>query len=62
VKGTRELFSPPYVVVYRSTEEIVEILHVWQGGARLALTSHKGSCRSCCISRPTVEKFECGTL
>ena len=31
VKGTRELVSPPYVVVYRSTEEIVEILHVWHG-------------------------------
>jgi toxin ParE1/3/4 len=31
VKGTRELVSPPYVVVYRSTEEIVEILHIWHG-------------------------------
>lgn len=31
VSGTRELVSPPYVVVYRSTEEIVEILHVWHG-------------------------------
>ena len=31
VKGTRELISPPYVVVYRSTEEIVEILHIWHG-------------------------------
>jgi len=31
VKGTRELVSPPYVAVYRSTEEIVEILHVWHG-------------------------------
>ncbi len=31
VKGTRELISPPYVIVYRSTEEIVEILHVWHG-------------------------------
>ena len=31
VKGTRELVSPPYVVVYRSTEEIVEILHIWRG-------------------------------
>jgi toxin ParE1/3/4 len=29
VKGTRELVCPPYVVVYRSTEEIVEILHIW---------------------------------
>ena len=31
VKGTRELVSPPYVVVYRYTEEIVEILHIWHG-------------------------------
>ena len=31
VKGTREIVSPPYVVVYRSTEEIVEILHIWHG-------------------------------
>ena len=29
VKGTREIVSPPYVVVYRYSEEIVEILHVW---------------------------------
>jgi plasmid stabilization system protein ParE len=31
VSGTRELVCPPYVVVYRSTEEIVEILHIWHG-------------------------------
>jgi plasmid stabilization system protein ParE len=31
VKGTRELVCPPYVVVYRSSEEIVEILHIWHG-------------------------------
>lgn len=31
VKGTRELVSAPFVVVYRSTEEIVEILHIWHG-------------------------------
>jgi toxin ParE1/3/4 len=31
VGGTRELVSPPYVVVYRSTEEIVEILYIWHG-------------------------------
>ena len=31
VKGTRELVSPPYVVVYRSDDEIVEILHIWHG-------------------------------
>jgi plasmid stabilization system protein ParE len=27
----RELVSPPFVIVYRSTEEIVEILHIWHG-------------------------------
>jgi toxin ParE1/3/4 len=31
VRGTRELVSPPYVIVYRSTEEVVEILHIWHG-------------------------------
>ena len=31
VRGTRELVSPPYVVVYRSTEEVVEILNIWHG-------------------------------
>jgi len=31
LKGTRELVSPPYVVVYRSTEETIEILHIWHG-------------------------------
>jgi addiction module RelE/StbE family toxin len=31
VKGTRELVVPPYVVVYRATDEIVEILHIWHG-------------------------------
>ena len=31
VKGTRELVSSPYVIVYRSTDEIVEILHIWHG-------------------------------
>jgi toxin ParE1/3/4 len=31
VKGTRELISAPYVVVYRFTDEIVEILYVWHG-------------------------------
>ena len=31
VQGTRELVSAPYVIVYRSTEEIVEILHIWHG-------------------------------
>jgi toxin ParE1/3/4 len=31
LKGTREVVSPPYVVVYRFTEEIVEILYIWHG-------------------------------
>ena len=31
VQGTREVVSPPYVVVYRYTEEIVGILHIWHG-------------------------------
>jgi plasmid stabilization system protein ParE len=31
VKGTREVVAPPYVIVYRYTEEIVEILHLWHG-------------------------------
>jgi addiction module RelE/StbE family toxin len=31
IKGTRELVVSPYVVVYRHTEEIVEILYIWHG-------------------------------
>ena len=31
VPGTRELVSPPYIVVYRSTEDVIEILHIWHG-------------------------------
>jgi plasmid stabilization system protein ParE len=31
VKGTRELVCSPYVVVYSSTDEIVEILYIWHG-------------------------------
>jgi len=31
VSGTRELVSPPYVIVYRATAEVVEILNVWHG-------------------------------
>ena len=31
VKGTRELVISPYVVVYRHTDEIVEILFLWHG-------------------------------
>jgi toxin ParE1/3/4 len=30
-KGTRELVSPPYVVVYRLKEDVVEILYIWHG-------------------------------
>jgi toxin ParE1/3/4 len=30
-RGTRELVSPPYVIVYRYTDEIVEILYIWHG-------------------------------
>ncbi len=31
VTGTRELVSNPYVDVYRSTDEIIEILYIWHG-------------------------------
>jgi len=31
VVGTRELVCPPYVVVHRSAEEIIEILYIWHG-------------------------------
>lgn len=31
VRGTRELVIAPYVVVYRATEEVVEILYIWHG-------------------------------
>jgi toxin ParE1/3/4 len=31
VRGTRELVSPPYVVVYRVRAEVVEILNIWHG-------------------------------
>ena len=31
VQGTHELVSAPYVVVYRYTDELVEILFVWHG-------------------------------
>jgi toxin ParE1/3/4 len=31
VKGTRELVVSPYVIVYRQTEEIVEVLYIWHG-------------------------------
>lgn len=29
--GTRELVSPPYVIVYRVRNNIAEILHIWHG-------------------------------
>jgi plasmid stabilization system protein ParE len=31
VTGTREVVAAPYVVVYRYTDEIIEILHIWHG-------------------------------
>ena len=31
VNGTRELVISPYVVVYRSTDELIEVLHIWHG-------------------------------
>ena len=39
VKGTRELIVSPFVVVYRYTDEIVEILHIWHGALRLAIAT-----------------------
>ena len=27
--GTRELVSPPYVIVYRIKDDVAEILHIW---------------------------------
>ena len=31
VEGTRELVSPPYVIVYRIKDDVAEILHIWHG-------------------------------
>lgn len=31
VNGTRELVVSPYVIVYRYTDEIVEVLYLWHG-------------------------------
>jgi addiction module RelE/StbE family toxin len=31
VKGTRELVCSPYVVVYRHSGDVIEILHIWHG-------------------------------
>lgn len=30
-KGTRELVSPPYVIMYRLKEDVAEILYIWHG-------------------------------
>jgi len=30
-QGTRELVSPPYVIVYRVKDDVAEILHIWHG-------------------------------
>jgi plasmid stabilization system protein ParE len=29
--GTRELVSPPYIIVYRLKADVAEILHIWHG-------------------------------
>ena len=31
VEGTRELHSPPYVIVYRLKVDVAEILYIWHG-------------------------------
>jgi toxin ParE1/3/4 len=31
VGGTRELHSPPYVIVYRLKDDVAEILYIWHG-------------------------------
>ena len=31
VEGTRELHSPPYVIVYRLKDDVAEILYIWHG-------------------------------
>ncbi len=31
VDGTRELHSPPYVIVYRHKDDVAEILYIWHG-------------------------------
>lgn len=30
-EGTRELIIPPYIVVYRTKDKVIEILHVFHG-------------------------------
>lgn len=39
-KGTRELISAPYVVVYRLHKDAVEILHVWHGAQNWRTLHH----------------------
>lgn len=31
VEGTRELHSPPHVIVYRLKDDVAEILFIWHG-------------------------------
>lgn len=31
VEGTRELHSPPYIIVYRLKGQVAEILYIWHG-------------------------------
>ena len=31
VEGTRELHSPPYVIVYRLKDDVAESLYIWHG-------------------------------
>ena len=31
LEGTRELLSPPYVIVYRLKDDVAEILYIWHG-------------------------------
>ena len=35
--GTLELISPPYVVIYHLTDEVVEIIHIIHGARRWPL-------------------------
>ena len=31
VEGTRELHTPPYVIVYRLRRDVAQILYIWHG-------------------------------
>ncbi len=31
VEGTRELITPPYVIVYRVIDDLAEVLNIWHG-------------------------------